>query len=112
MIDRILILILSDIEIKKINIYKSFLKKNFISDFLFILCCEIVESLQQHCWSVKCKYLCKWHHAADLQTDHKEKLSNSWKHTWSLLELNMIIWDIFCIRKVWSDSFIQKIQEV
>ena len=29
-----------------------------------------------------------------------------------MLELNMMIWDIFCIRKIWSNSFVQKIQKI
>ena len=80
-IDRILILMLSNIEIKKINIYKNFSKIYFIFNSLFILCCEIAESLQQYYWSAKYKYFCRWYHTADLQTNHKEKLLNSWKHT-------------------------------
>ena len=29
-----------------------------------------------------------------------------------MYELSLLLWDIFCIKKIWFNSFIQKIQEV
>ena len=68
--------------------------------------------MQQHCWLTKYKCFCRWYHTVNLWADHKKKLSDSWKYTWLLFELSTAIWDIFCIKKVQSDSFVQKIQKI
>ena len=97
---------------RKINICWSISEIFFIFNFISVLYHEIVESLQQHHWSAKYKHFCRWHHAASLQTNHWEKLSNFQKHAWLMYELNLLLWNILCIREIWSDSSVQKTQEV
>ena len=81
MINRILILMLLNIEIKKINICWNIIRIFFISHFLFVLCDEASEDIQQHQKSAKCKYFHEWYHIVDLWANYWKKLQNSWKCT-------------------------------
>ena len=44
--------------------------------------------------------------------NHWRKLQNSWKHAQLIYELSLLLQSIFYAEKVWSDSFVQKVQEI
>ena len=97
---------------KKVNIYWNIIRIFFIFHFLFILCDKASEDMQQHQKLTKHECFHEWYHTADLWANHWEKLSDSWKYTQSIYELNLSLQNIFCTKKIWFNSSVQKIQKV